>query len=115
MALTLQRGVVLKTSALFLLVEPGHGPSLDGPGSMAYAPCGELEACLESHRVKSIMLPYETGVSLKFSVEPEDRLAHAVERMLLYNATRIAVVENGSVVGMIHLGDALKKLGLETS
>jgi hypothetical protein len=67
---------------------------------------------LESHRVKSIILPYAHGVSLKFSVEPEDRLTHAVERMLLYNATRIAVVENGSAVGMICLEDALKKLGL---
>jgi predicted transcriptional regulator len=61
------------------------------------------------------MLPYAQGVSLKFSVEPEDRLALAVERMLLYNATQIAVVEKDSVVGRIQLGDALKKLGLETN
>ncbi|MBU4317208.1 MAG: hypothetical protein KKF30_08040 [Proteobacteria bacterium] len=68
---------------------------------------------MESHKVKSIMLAYETGVSLKFSVEPEDKLTQAVERMLLYNATQIAVIKNSSVVGMIRLGDALKKLGLE--
>lgn len=58
------------------------------------------------------MLPYMRGVSLKLSVDPEDKLTSAVKRMLLYNTDRVAVIKDGRAIGIIHLDDALKKLGL---
>ena len=67
---------------------------------------------MESYKVKSIMRPYTGEVSLKFSVEPEEKLTNAVKRMLLYNANRIVVVRNNFPVGILQLDDALKKLGL---
>lgn len=67
---------------------------------------------LESHTVKSIMRPYVQGVSLKVTVAPEDRLTHAVKRMLLHNSRIIAVLQKDLPVGILRLEDALKQLGL---
>jgi predicted transcriptional regulator len=67
---------------------------------------------LESHTVKSIMRPYVQGISLKITVAPDDKLTHAVKRMLLHNASQIAVVQKDLPVGILRLEDALKQLGL---
>ena len=68
---------------------------------------------MESHKVKSIMLPYINGVSLELTVTPDDKLTTAVKRMLLYNANRIAVIKRNRPIGTIKLDDALNKLGLK--
>jgi CBS domain-containing protein len=70
-------------------------------------------AAMESCKVKTVLMPFTSGVSLDYAVTPEDRLTHAVQLMLLYGISRIAVVKNGHPMGIVRLDDALEKLGLK--
>lgn len=68
---------------------------------------------MESCKVKAVLMPFTSGVSLDYAVTPEDRLTHAVQLMLLYGINRITVVQNGHPLGIVRLEDALEKLGLK--
>lgn len=68
---------------------------------------------MESCKVKTVLVPFTTGISLNHSVTPDDRLTHAVQLMLFYGINRIAVVKNGQPMGVVRLEDALDKLGLK--
>jgi signal-transduction protein with cAMP-binding, CBS, and nucleotidyltransferase domain len=68
---------------------------------------------MESCKVKTVLMPFTSGVSLDYAVTPEDRLTHAVQLMLFYGINRIAVVKNGQPMGVVRLEDALDKLGLK--
>jgi predicted transcriptional regulator len=67
---------------------------------------------MESCKVKTVLMPFISGMSLDHAVAPEDRLTHAVQLMLFYGINRIAVVKNGHPMGSVRLEDALDKLGL---
>ena len=60
----------------------------------------------------TVIKPYTPGVPLDLTVAPGDRLAYAIEQMLLHNRTKLAVIEAGAPVGIILLDDALFKLGI---
>ncbi|MBS3758285.1 MAG: CBS domain-containing protein [Desulfobacterales bacterium] len=63
---------------------------------------------------KTVLRPYHSGAPHDLTIAPDDRLAHAVEKMLSNNRTRIVVADGiKGPVGMIYLEDALKKLGIE--
>jgi CBS domain-containing protein len=68
---------------------------------------------MESCKVKTVLTPFTSGMSLDHAVTPEDRLTHAVQLMLFYGINRIAVVKNGHPMGVVRLEDALDKLGLK--
>jgi CBS domain-containing protein len=68
---------------------------------------------MESCKVKTVVMPFTTGMNLDHSVTPEDRLTHAVQLMLVYGINRIAVVQNGHPMGIVRLDDALERLGLK--
>ncbi len=68
---------------------------------------------MEYRKVKAVLIPCANNISMDHTVSPEDRLTHAVQLMLLYGINRIAVVKNGSPVGIVRLEDALEKLGLK--
>lgn len=68
---------------------------------------------MESCKVKTVVMPFTSGMSLDHTVNPEDRLTHAVQLMLVYGINRIAVVQNGHPMGIVRLDDALEKLGLK--
>lgn len=68
---------------------------------------------MESCKVKTVLIPFTSGMNLDHAVTPEDRLTHAVQLMLFYGINRIAVVKNGQPMGVVRLEDALDKLGLK--
>jgi signal-transduction protein with cAMP-binding, CBS, and nucleotidyltransferase domain len=74
---------------------------------------GKEAWAMESCKVKTVLVPFTSGMSLDHSVTPEDRLTHAVQLMLVCGINRIAVVQNGHPMGMVRLDDALEKLGLK--
>lgn len=68
---------------------------------------------MESCKVKTVLMPFTSGICLDHTVTAEDRLTHAVQLMLFYGINRIAVVKNGHPLGIVRLEDALEKLGLK--
>jgi predicted transcriptional regulator len=68
---------------------------------------------MESCKVKTVLVPFTSGISMDHTVTPEDRLTHAVQLMLFYGINRIAVIQNGHPMGIVRLEDALEKLGLK--
>ena len=68
---------------------------------------------MRTRQVNEIIQPYEDGIPLYPSVHSEEKLAYAVELMLSNNIKTITVVMNRRPIGVIHLRDALEKLGIE--
>lgn len=68
---------------------------------------------MKKHEVNEIIVSIEENLSLKPSVSAEDKITDAIEVMLKNDLNRIAVIQEGTIVGMIRLEDALKKVGLE--
>ena len=63
--------------------------------------------------VKEIVLPYKDGILLNPYVTMDDRIVDAIELMVKNNRKTIAVVRNKRPVGVVYLGDAFQKLGLQ--
>ncbi|MBW1739669.1 MAG: CBS domain-containing protein [Deltaproteobacteria bacterium] len=63
--------------------------------------------------VQEIIMPMGEDVVLKPSVSPEDKITDAIEVMLKNDLKQIAVTRGNTVLGMIRLEDAFKKIGLE--
>ena len=63
--------------------------------------------------VKEIVLPYKDGILLNPYVNMDDRIVDAIELMVKNNRKTIAVVRNKRPVGVVYLGDAFQKLGLQ--
>lgn len=63
--------------------------------------------------VREIVVPVEKDLSCKLSVSADDKITDAIEIMLKNDLNRIAVTVKDTIVGMIRLEDALKKIGLE--
>jgi len=72
----------------------------------------------EEHRMRSctvdsIIVPYTEEVPLTPSVTIGEKITRAIELMLKHNLSRIAVIRNQRLIGMIRLEDAFHELGLE--
>ena len=70
---------------------------------------------MKKGKVSEIIVPYKKGLPLYPCLEADDQIMHAVEVMLKYEIEEILVMRNIKPIGMIRIGDALKKLGLEFS
>jgi CBS domain-containing protein len=68
---------------------------------------------MRSCTVDSIIVPYTEEVPLTPSVVIGEKISRAIELMLNHSLSRIAVVRNQRVIGIIRLEDALQKIGLE--
>ena len=68
---------------------------------------------MKKREVKELVVSIEEELSITPSVAAEDRITDAVEVMLNNDLTRIAVIQEDKVMGMIRLEDALKAIGLE--
>jgi len=64
-------------------------------------------------RVHEIMIPFQAGTPLEPCVALSDKLIDAVRIMVTSNVESVAVVQRSRPVGLIRLGDALDKLGLQ--
>ena len=67
---------------------------------------------MKTKKVDEIILPYKEGTPLKPSVTISDKIINAVELMVNYNLTSIAVIRNRRPIGLVRLEDAFEKLGL---
>lgn len=63
--------------------------------------------------VQEIIIPIPKDVPPKPSVSPEDKITDAIEVMLKNDLKHIGVTQGNTVLGMIRLEDAFKKVGLE--
>lgn len=68
---------------------------------------------MRKRTVKEIVLPYKDGILLNPYVTMDDRIVDAIELMVKNNRKTIAVVRNKRPVGVVYLGDAFQKLGLQ--
>ena len=68
---------------------------------------------MKTREVKELVVSIEENLLITPSVAAEDRITDVVETMLNNDLTRIAVVRENKVIGMIRLEDALKAIGLE--
>ena len=64
-------------------------------------------------KVDEILRPYAEGVPLDPAVDMGDRIIHAIELMVRNNLKCIAVLKNQRPIGIIHLEDAFRKIGLQ--
>lgn len=68
---------------------------------------------MRKRTVKEIVWPYKDGILLNPHVTMDDRIVDAIELMVKNNRKAIAVVRNKRPVGVVYLGDAFQKLGLQ--
>lgn len=63
-------------------------------------------------RVRDIILPYRANIPLHPRVSIEDRVTHAIRKMIESDVRCIAVMQNNRPVGVIRFEDALDKIGV---
>jgi len=68
---------------------------------------------MTSRNIDSIIRPCTEELALEPSVGIGEKITRAIELMVSQNLSRIAVVRNRRVVGMIRLEDAFQEIGLE--
>jgi len=66
-----------------------------------------------SSNVDPLIRPCSADLTLEPSVGIGEKITRAIELMVSHNLSRIAVVRNRRVVGMIRLEDAFQEIGLE--
>lgn len=66
-------------------------------------------------KVDSILLSCPEDLAPTPSVPTGEKITRAIELMLYHNVSRIAVVSNRRVIGMIRLEDAFSEIGLSMS
>jgi len=67
---------------------------------------------MKTIRVEEIMLPLTEEIPPHPFVKVGDRVSYAIELMAKNNRNKILVLKNNHPVGILHLKEALKKLGL---
>jgi len=68
---------------------------------------------MQYRKVDSILLSCPKGLASMPCVTAGEKITRAIELMLSHNVSRIAVVRNRRVIGMIRLEDAFQEIGLE--
>jgi len=68
---------------------------------------------MQYRKVDSILLSCPEGLASMPCVTAGEKITRAIELMLSHNVSRIAVVRNRRVIGMIRLEDAFQEIGLE--
>ena len=63
-------------------------------------------------KVDEILRPYTEGIPIDPSVHMGDRIIHAIELMVKNNLKCITVLKNQRPIGIVHLEDAFRKIGL---
>jgi len=67
---------------------------------------------MKTRTVAAIIQPFRQGVPLHPSVTTEERISRAIELMVKFNLKCIAVTRGFRPVGVIHLADAFREMGL---
>lgn len=68
---------------------------------------------MQYRTVDSILLGCTEGLASTPCVPVGEKITRAIELMLYHNASRIAVVRDRRVIGMIRLEDAFQEIGLK--